>query len=105
MPSHYPGMLMSASQQQAQALSGKNLGPTLRASCYADVKIICHDHNYDTVDYPREVLGSPAYDYVAGSGFHHYGGPIEAMSALHEEYPEKEIWFTEGGFRGLEHQL
>lgn len=96
MPPHYPGMLMSAEQQVE--FVREHLGPVLRASCYSDVKIICHDHNYDTVDYPREVLASPAYEFVAGSGFHHYGGSIEAMSALHQQFPEKGIWFTEGGF-------
>ncbi len=96
LPPHYPGMLMNA-QEQSDFIAN-HLGPLLHDSDFRQVKIICHDHNYDTVDYAKEVLSSRAGKYVAGSGFHHYGGPIEAMSELHNEFPYKDIWFTEGGF-------
>ncbi|MBC2607081.1 glycoside hydrolase family 30 protein [Pelagicoccus albus] len=95
-PAHYPGMILTKTQQIR--FIGENLGPTLEASGLGRVKIICHDHNYDGVDIPRSILASSAGEYVAGSGFHHYGGPIQAMSELQSEYPEKGIWFTEGGF-------
>ena len=30
-----------------------------------------------------------------GSGFHLYGGKIEAMSQVHDAYPAKNLYFTE----------
>lgn len=95
-PSHYPGMILTKSQQIR--FIGDYLGPTLREAGLERVKIICHDHNYDGLDIPQAILESPASEYVAGSGFHHYGGPIQAMSTLNSQFPEKGIWFTEGGF-------
>lgn len=95
-PPHYPGMILTKNQQIN--FIGNYLGPTFRAAGLDRVKIICHDHNYDGLDIPQAILSSSASEYVAGSGFHHYGGPIQAMSTLNAQYPEKGIWFTEGGF-------
>lgn len=95
-PAHYPGMILTKNQQIR--FIGDYLGPTFRSAGLQRVKIICHDHNYDGLDIPQAILASSAGEYVAGSGFHHYGGPIQAMSTLNAEFPEKGIWFTEGGF-------
>ncbi|MBK1878477.1 glycoside hydrolase family 30 protein, partial [Pelagicoccus mobilis] len=95
-PAHYPGMILTKNQQIR--FIGDYLGPALRTAGLDRVKIICHDHNYDGLDIPQAILSSSASEYVAGSGFHHYGGPIQAMSTLNSEFPEKGIWFTEGGF-------
>lgn len=95
-PPHYPGMILTRDQQIR--FIGDFLGPTLEEAGLGRVKIICHDHNYDGLDIPLAILASPASEYVEGSGFHHYGGPIQAMSSLNSQFPEKGIWFTEGGF-------
>ncbi len=95
-PAHYPGMILTKNQQIK--FIGDYLGPTFRDAGLERVKIICHDHNYDGLDIPQAIMASSAYEYVAGSGFHHYGGPIQAMSTLNSQFPEKGIWFTEGGF-------
>lgn len=95
-PPHYPGMILTKNQQIR--FIGDYLGPTFRDAGLERVKIICHDHNYDGLDIPQAILASSASEYVAGSGFHHYGGPIQAMSTLNAQFPEKGIWFTEGGF-------
>lgn len=95
-PAHYPGMILTKNQQIK--FIGDYLGPTFREAGLERVKIVCHDHNYDGLDIPQAILASPASEYVAGAGFHHYGGPIQAMSTLNAQYPEKGIWFTEGGF-------
>lgn len=96
LPSNYPGMFLTQAMQIR--FIGDYLGPTFVREGLERVKIICHDHNYDGVAIPQAILASPASAYVAGSGFHHYGGPIQAMSDLHGAFPDKGIWFTEGGF-------
>lgn len=95
-PAHYPGMILTKNQQIR--FIGNFLGPTFREAGLERVKIVCHDHNYDGLDIPQAILSSSASEYVAGAGFHHYGGPIQAMSTLNSQFPEKGIWFTEGGF-------
>ena len=43
-----------------------------------------------------EILKDPeANPYVDGSGFHLYGGQIEAMTRVHDAFPAKHLYFTE----------
>ena len=59
-------------------------------------KIVIYDHNADRPDYPITVLeDSLAYPYIDGSAFHLYGGKIEALSEVHQAFPDKNIYFTE----------
>jgi glucosylceramidase len=59
-------------------------------------KIVLFDHNLDRPDYPLTVLSDPeASSYVDGSGFHHYGGEMGAMSVMHAAFPDKNLYFTE----------
>ncbi len=59
-------------------------------------KIILFDHNCDRPDYPLALLSDPdVAKYADGSGFHHYGGEIEAMSLVHFARPDKNLYFTE----------
>ena len=54
------------------------------------------DHNCDRPDYPLALLSDPKLSrYVDGSGFHHYGGDLSAMSMVHLARPDKNIYFTE----------
>lgn len=89
----YPSLLMSAPEQ---ALFIKNyLGPAF-ASNKLDTKIVLFDHNWDTPQYPIQVMNDPeAKKYVAGSAFHCYAGKVEAMSQVHEAHPDKDLYFTE----------
>jgi glucosylceramidase len=88
-----PSMLMSAEEQ---ALFIKDdLGPAFKA---ADIhtKIILYDHNCDVPEYALSILNdSQANPFVDGSGFHLYGGDISAMSAVHNAFPLKNLYFTE----------
>lgn len=92
----YPTMYMSVDDQTK--FIRDHLGPALRGSGL-QTKIIAYDHNYDQYTYPRDVLNNTAAaSYIAGSAFHHYGGDVTAMTTLHNLHPNKDIWFTEGGF-------
>lgn len=72
-----------------------HLGPAF-AKAGIKAKIILFDHNCDRIDYPLALLSDPdVAKYVDGSGFHHYGGDIGAMSTLHLARPDKNLYFTE----------
>ncbi len=92
-PGNNPSMLMYASQQDVFI---KNyLGPAFKKA-KIDTKIILYDHNADRPDYPIQILNDPeARKYVDGSAFHLYGGRIQAMSDVHNAYPDKNLYFTE----------
>jgi len=73
----------------------KHLGPAFRAAGIR-TKIILYDHNCDVPEYATSILDDPeAARYVDGSGFHLYGGKIEAMTDVHRAHPEKNLYFTE----------
>jgi glucosylceramidase len=92
-PGNNPSLLMLAPEQAV--FIGQHLGPALRAAGL-DTKIICYDHNADRPDYPLTVLAdAQARPFVAGSAFHLYAGPIEALSQVHDAYPDKNVYFTE----------
>ena len=59
-------------------------------------KVILFDHNTDRPDYPLTLLSDPVISRFAdGSGFHHYGGDMSAMSMVHLARPDKNVYFTE----------
>lgn len=99
-----PSMLMTASQQTAFI---KNyLGPKFRAANLS-TKIIVYDHNCDHPEYPLTVLSDAAANqYIDGSAFHLYAGFINALTPVHDAYPNKNVYFTEqytsstGSFNG-----
>jgi glucosylceramidase len=72
-----------------------NLGPAFQAAGIK-TKIILFDHNLDRIDYPLTTLRDPeAAKFVDGSGFHHYGGDLSAMTKMHTARPDKNLYFTE----------
>lgn len=72
-----------------------DLGPAFRAAGI-HTKIILYDHNCDAPEYPISILTDPeARQYVDGSGFHLYAGPITAMTKVHHAFPDKHLYFTE----------
>lgn len=73
----------------------KSLGPAF-ASNKINTKIIVYDHNADRPDYPLTILkDAEAAKYVDGSAFHLYGGTIDALSGVHNAFPDKNLYFTE----------
>jgi glucosylceramidase len=88
-----PSMFMSPEDQAL--FIRQNLGPAF-ASAGINTKIIIFDHNPSNADYPITVLNDAgAAKYIDGSAFHLYGGPITALSSVHNSFPEKNIYFTE----------
>ena len=88
-----PSMLMLPPEQQL--FIKDNLGPDFRK---AGIKtgIVLYDHNLDHPLYPLSILQDPAAaKYIAGSGFHLYGGTVDAMTEVHTAFPTKNIYFTE----------
>ncbi len=88
-----PSMLMTA-EEQAEFIK-QSLGPAF-AEAGITTRIVVYDHNADRTDYPLALLADDeAGKYVDGSAFHLYGGSIDALTAVHNAYPEKNIYFTE----------
>lgn len=89
----YSCMDMSAEEQKV--FIRDHLGPKFREA-KIDTKIILYDHNCDHPEYPISILNdSVARQYVAGSGFHLYGGEISALCTVKDAHPDKDLYFTE----------
>jgi glucosylceramidase len=92
-PGNNPSLLLVA-PDEADFIEN-HLGPALQAAKIT-TKIVIYDHNADRPDYPISILNDPkAYKYIDGSGFHLYGGKIEALTTVHNAHPNKNIYFTE----------
>lgn len=88
-----PSMLMSATQQAA--FIKNNLGPAFLVAAI-NTKIIIWDHNCDNPGYPIAILNDvAAKQYIDGSAFHLYNGSIGALSTVHANFPDKNLYFTE----------
>ena len=112
-PDNYAGTDMPVAHQAAVI---NELGPMLRDAGLA-TKIISFDHNWaehpddiadaeelgvdPEVNYPYDVLRTSAARWISGTAYHCYYGDPAAMTALHEAFPDKDIWFTEcSGWHG-----
>jgi len=92
-PGNNPSMVMLPGQQDT--FIRNDLGPAFQAARIR-TKIILYDHNADRVDYPIRILNDPqARKYIDGSAFHLYGGSINALTAVHDAWPDKNLYFTE----------
>ncbi len=92
-PGNNPSLLLVAPDEGA--FIKNNLGPAFKAAGIK-TKIILYDHNADRPDYPISILNdAAARKYIDGSGFHLYGGNIEALTDVHNAHPDKNIYFTE----------
>jgi glucosylceramidase len=88
-----PSMLM-LSPEQAIFIK-HDLGPAFRKAGIR-TGIVLYDHNLDHPLYPLSILQDPAAArYIDGSGFHLYGGTVDAMTDVHNAFPLKNIYFTE----------
>jgi glucosylceramidase len=91
-PGNNPSMYMPAA---AEAAFVQFLGPAIEHE-RLDTKIIVYDHNADRPDYPDSIYRDPgAAKWVDGAAFHLYGGKIEALTPLHDSFPDKNLYFTE----------
>lgn len=97
-PSGYPGMLMTAGEQDA--FIKNDLGPAFAAAGLG-TKILIYDHNWGDQNggqavYPQVILADPgAARYVAGIAFHCYSGDPSIMAQIHKRFPHMAIYQTE----------
>jgi glucosylceramidase len=74
-----------------------HLGPALEQAS-PDTKIWVLDHNYDLWGRAVDELSDPDVSkYVDGVAWHSYAGTPDAMSRVHDMFPQKHMYFTEGG--------
>lgn len=87
-PSGYPGMLMPADQESRIV---NLLAPELAG---LGTKILAWDHNWNLPSYPEQVFAATG-DNTVGSAWHCYLGDPSGQSTVHNDYPNKDIFFTE----------
>jgi glucosylceramidase len=93
-PAEYAGSFWPKGEE-ARFIAG-SLGPEFEREGI-EALILCYDHNWDRPDLARATLDHPgASPYIAGSAWHYYGGDASVMGNIHQSYPDKGIWFTEG---------
>ena len=91
----YPGLVMD---EYAQSDFINNHLAKVFLARGISTKVLVYDHNWDREDYPAYVLqnlNSDAAQIVAGAAFHCYGGDVSAQTNLHNQFPDKHIYFTE----------
>lgn len=92
-PDNNPSMVLSAAQEATFVKN--NLGPAF-VTAGISTKIIVWDHNCDNATFPINVLGDGAANpFIDGSAFHLYAGDISALSTVHNNFPTKNLYFTE----------
>lgn len=92
-PGNNPSLHMTAEQQRDFIKS--NLGPAFSAAGIT-TKIIVFDHNLNHIDYPTTIYNdAEAAKFVDGAAFHLYEGEVGAMGTLHNNFPNKNLYFTE----------
>jgi glucosylceramidase len=88
-----PSMLMLETEQHD--FIKDDLGPAFKKAGIK-TKIVLYDHNLDHPLYPLSILRDPETNkYIDGTGFHLYGGAVEAMTEVHNSFPGKNLYFTE----------
>ncbi|MDQ0113794.1 discoidin domain-containing protein [Paenibacillus harenae] len=89
----YPGMFLSAYQESALI---KEMGEAFAAN-HISTKILAWDHNWDVPSYPEKIFSDPdASQYAVGTGWHIYSGNPITQTLVHNDYPGKEVFITEG---------
>jgi len=73
------------------------LGPAL-SSASLDTKIWLLDHNFNLWGRAMDLLSDPdVYRFVDGVAWHAYAGQPDAMTRVHDAFPSKNAYYTEGG--------
>ncbi len=92
-PKNTPSMVMFADEEDT--FIARHLGPAFQKAGIT-TRILLYDHNPDVLSYALSILGDPAASkYVDGTAFHLYGGTAAAMTDMHTEYPNKNLYMTE----------
>ena len=92
---HFPATLWA--QQHEAAFVAFHLGPALEKASL-ETKIWILDHNYDLWGRVLDELSKPEVaNYVDGVAWHSYIGTPDAMTRVHDMFPDKHMYFTEGG--------
>ena len=74
-----------------------HLGPAFEKATL-DTKIWILDHNYNLWGRAVDELSDPGvYRYADGVAWHGYMGSPEAMTRVHDLFPDKNAYWTEGG--------
>ena len=74
-----------------------HLGPAFERAAL-DTKIWVLDHNYNLWGRAIDELSDPAVNqYVEGIAWHGYAGTPDAMTRVHDAFPAKHCYWTEGG--------
>jgi len=85
-------------QEYEVAFVGKHLGPAIERAGL-DTRIWLLDHNYNLWGRVFNTLEDPnVFKYADGVAWHPYVGAAEAMTRIHNAYPTKGAYITEGGF-------
>lgn len=85
-----------AQEQEIQFVKD-HLGPALRKAGMP-TKIWVLDHNYNLWGRAIGELSDPAaYESIDGIAWHGYVGEASAMSRVHDAFPQKNAYWTEGG--------
>ncbi len=92
---HMPACLWA--QEQEMEFAARFLAPALRKTGF-DTKIWLLDHNYSLWGRAIDELSDPSvYDAVDGIAWHGYVGEPSAMTRVHDAFPAKNAYWTEGG--------
>lgn len=85
------------SQEQEIEFVKSYLGPALRKAG-SSTRIWVLDHNYNLWGRAVDELSDPgAYEYIDGIAWHGYVGEPSAMTRVHDAFPQKSAYWTEGG--------
>jgi glucosylceramidase len=84
-------------QEDEILFARKYLGPLLRKTG-SPTKIWVLDHNFTLWGRAIGELSDPqAYEFIDGIAWHGYAGEPSAMTRVHDAFPQKSAYFTEGG--------
>jgi glucosylceramidase len=84
-------------QEQEMEFAARFLAPALRKASM-NTKIWLLDHNYSLWGRAVDELSDPSvYDAVDGIAWHGYVGEPTAMTRVHDAFPAKNAYWTEGG--------
>jgi glucosylceramidase len=85
------------SQEDEILFVRRYLGPLLRKAGYP-TKIWILDHNFNLWGRAiAELSDAVANQYIDGVAWHGYAGDVSGMSQVHDAFPQKNAYFTEGG--------
>jgi glucosylceramidase len=83
-------------QEDESKFVANYLGPALERTSL-DTKIWILDHNYDLWGRVLDQLSEPGVNkYVDGVAWHAYAGTVDAMTRVHDAFPNKHAQWTEG---------